>query len=385
MEEISIYIHFPYCELKCPYCDFNSHVASDFKEKELLECYKKELDFFFSEISGKRKLRSIFFGGGTPSLMNAETVFEIINYIKSISKLVLRETLEVTLEANPSSSEMGKFLLFKEAGINRLSIGIQSLNPSDLQFLGRKHSANEAIKTLEIATKAFNEFSFDLIYCLPGQTLEKWKNELEFAIKNFAKNHISLYTLTIEKGTPFYKMHSEKKFLLPKNEEDFYFLTNETTEKFNLNRYEISNYAKTGSESKHNLSYWQTIDYLGIGPGAHGRFKTIHGNRVATYNFASPEKYIESVLRSGNALQTKDIITENEQIKEILLMNLRTKSGINLNDIKTRLDIDITEKLSKKTLLSLENSGLIEISDTYLRLTDQGLSLANAITSKLMT
>lgn len=381
MEPISIYIHFPYCQSKCPYCDFNSHVTNNFYEKELLECYKKEIDFFLLKIGETRILRSIFFGGGTPSLMNPETIQEIINYIFSKPELQ-RENVEITLEANPSSSEYAKFENFKKSGINRLSIGVQSLVPRHLEFLERKHSGSQAVKALEMAKSIFQEFSFDLIYCLPGQTLRNWIKELSFAVENYAKNHISAYTLTIEKGTPFYKMYREGKFNLPPQEENFYFTTNKILKSYGLERYEISNYAKKGSECHHNLSYWQTIDYLGIGPGAHGRITT-NGKRFESCNFALPSKYISLVNMQGNALQKYVSLTEEDIIKEALIMNLRTTQGININMLQRRFGINLYKALSEKKLIKMQEEGLLNFSASCICLTSNGLNVAFAIASAL--
>ena len=382
MQPLSIYIHFPYCELKCPYCDFNSHVAKDFKEKELVECYLREIDFFLQKMGpSKNLLKSVFFGGGTPSLMQPESVFQVLEYIKN-HELIEWKNVEVTLEANPSSAEYSKFEKFKKAGVNRLSLGVQSLNPQDLKFLGRKHGVEEAKQALLMAKEIFNEFSFDLIYCLPGQTLKIWEKELSFALENYAKNHISAYTLTIEKGTPFFKQHLERQFILPKNEDEFYFLTNSILESYDFKSYEISNYAKPGKECLHNLSYWQSVDYLGIGPGAHGRITTGR-ERFATQNYANPEKYIESVAKNGNAMQVFAKLLQDEIIKETLIMNLRVVQGINLLEFKAKYGFDILDFLNKKHLNSLEENGLLECSPQSLKLTKAGIPLLNSIILKL--
>lgn len=382
MQPLSIYIHFPYCELKCPYCDFNSHVAKDFKEKELVECYLREIDFFLQKMGpGKNLLKSVFFGGGTPSLMQPESVLQVLEYIKN-HKLIEWKNVEVTLEANPSSAEYSKFEKFKKAGVNRLSLGVQSLNPQDLKFLGRKHGVEEAKQALLMAKEIFTEFSFDLIYCLPGQTLKTWEEELIFALENYAKNHISAYTLTIEKGTPFFKQHLEKQFILPKNEDEFYFLTNSILESYGFRSYEISNYAKPGKECLHNLSYWQSVDYLGIGPGAHGRI-TAGCERFATQNYANPGKYIEFIAKNGNALQVFERLAQNEIVKETLIMNLRVLQGINLLEFKVKYGFDILDSLSQKYLNSLQENGLLECSPQSLKLTKAGIPLLNSIILKL--
>jgi oxygen-independent coproporphyrinogen-3 oxidase len=381
LQELAIYIHFPYCELKCPYCDFNSHVSKDLREKDLISCYKKELDFFLEKLGEKRILRSIFFGGGTPSLMKPENVQEVIEYIKGHEALEVSNP-EITLEANPSSAEYQKFLQFKNAGVSRLSIGIQSLNPANLKFLGRKHNEVEAKNALFMAKEIFNEFSFDLIYCLPNQTLKEWESELNFAIENFAKNHLSAYTLTIEKGTPFFKMHQNKDFLLPQNEDEFYFLTNNILTEHGFSRYEISNYAKNGAISKHNTAYWKSIDYLGIGPGAHGRI-TINKERFQTYNFAIPEKYISAFETERHAMQNYTKLSKEDLIKEILLMNLRAFEGIDIADISKRFSINLLEELNLSHLDAMQNANLLHFNDSEIKLSEAGLNVANAIISKL--
>jgi putative oxygen-independent coproporphyrinogen III oxidase len=382
MEELAIYIHFPYCELKCPYCDFNSHVESNLKEKEHLKAWQSEIDFFLSKINKSFALGSIFFGGGTPSLMQSETVYNILNYIKNHSQ-ILWQNPEITLEANPSSCEYNKFKHFKEAGVNRLSIGVQSFNDANLKFLGRKHSAQEAKEALSMAREIFQNYSLDLIYCLPNQTLESWESELEFAIKNYALGHVSAYTLTIEKGTKFFKMHSEGGFVLPEIEDEFYELTNSIFEKNAFHKYEISNYAKEGFECKHNIAYWQSIDYIGLGAGAHGRL-TIDGMRFATQNFANPDKYLNSVSSSENALQKFEALSKEDIIKETLIMNLRYKDGINLDNFEKKYGFKIMENLPKKHIDAMLENNLLELSKSNLHLTKGGLSVANAIVSKLI-
>jgi len=382
MEEIAIYIHFPYCELKCPYCDFNSHVKTDHKEQEHLKAFKNEIDFFTSKLQKTYKLRSIFFGGGTPSLMHPSTVFKILDYIKQNAKLKWEEP-EVTLEANPSSSEYVKFIDFKNAGINRLSIGVQSFNEANLKFLGRKHNADEAKNAILMAKEVFKNYSFDLIYCLPNQTLKDWNDELEFALKNYANSHISAYTLTIEKGTKFFKMHQNKEFTLPQDEDDFYKLTNEILQKYGFDRYEVSNYAKKGFECRHNLAYWQSIDYIGIGAGAHGRI-TNNGKRYATQNFASPDKYLQLVLANNNALQVFEELSNEELIKEALLMNLRTHDGINLKNFEEKFRFSLIQNLNQKHLNAILENNLAVMTKDYLKLTEGGMSLANSIALKLL-
>jgi putative oxygen-independent coproporphyrinogen III oxidase len=263
--EIGIYIHWPFCEKKCPYCDFNSHVRDNINHLKWLKAYLNELRYYASETS-ERVISSVFFGGGTPSLMKPSVIEKILDEIQSLWHC--SKDMEVTAEANPSSSETQLFKDFRGAGINRLSIGVQSLNNQSLMFLGRLHNADDARKAIKAATKIFPRISFDLIYALPGQTPITWKKELASAIK-IAEGHLSLYQLTIEPGTEFHK-----KRIKAANEDigaALYELTQEIIDNAGLPAYEISNHAKKGQESRHNLIYWRGGDYLGIGPGAHAR------------------------------------------------------------------------------------------------------------------
>jgi putative oxygen-independent coproporphyrinogen III oxidase len=381
MEEISIYIHFPYCESKCPYCDFNSHTNTNLQEKEHIKAFKNEIDFFNQKIETNYIVRSIFFGGGTPSLMSPSTVFEIIEYIKQNKHLNVKNT-EITLEANPSSSEYQKFKNFKDAGVNRLSIGVQSFKANHLKFLGRRHNEEEAKNALLYAKEIFQNYSFDLIYCLPNQSLEEWATDLENAIQNYASTHISAYTLTIEKGTKFFKMHKDGEFSLPSNEDEFYLITNQILTKYGFNRYEISNYAKTNYECRHNLSYWEGVDYIGIGAGAHGRI-TINNKRYATQNFANPQKYLSSANNQKNALQVFKPLSKNDIIQESLVMNLRSFKGLNLEKFKLKHGFDILPLVNQKNLQIMQNENLLYLTDNAVFLTEKGMNLANSIAVKL--
>lgn len=250
LKQLSIYIHYPFCKAKCPYCDFNSHVQSEINHQDFLECYNLELEFFAKKI-GKRKITSIFFGGGTPSLMPS---FLVAGILEKISNLwIIANDCEITLEANPTSVESQKFKDFKELGINRLSLGIQAFNGEDLKFLGRQHSLQESIAAIELAKKFFNNFSFDLIYARPKQKIEDWRKELMQALE-FSTNHLSLYQLTIEKGTQFFSDFKRQKFVMPDENlaSEFYDVTNETMNGNGFEHYEVSNYAKKNYQSKYN-------------------------------------------------------------------------------------------------------------------------------------
>jgi len=274
-----VYIHWPFCKSKCPYCDFNSHVSDSVDHNAWAKSYAHEIDHVAS-MTGQREVTSIFFGGGTPSLMKPQTVEHILNHLCTVWNV--SKDIEITLEANPTSIEADKFSDFKAAGINRVSVGVQSLRDSDLKFLGREHSAKEAIGAIKIANDIFERVSFDLIYARPEQTIESWREELTEALE-YANGHLSLYQLTIEQGTPFYAMEARGDFRIPEADQagEFYEVTQEILNAAGLPAYEISNHAAKGQESAHNLTYWRYGDYAGIGPGAHGRL-TLDAKKYAT-------------------------------------------------------------------------------------------------------
>ena len=371
--KIGVYIHFPYCEKKCPYCDFNSHVTKKIEHERFLEAYKKDFDYHFAQLLQKPSLESIFFGGGTPSLMEPFVVEGIIGYIKNRfleNGNEISPHFEVTLEANPSSFEVQKFRDFKNSGVNRISIGVQSFIEEDLQKLGRVHNKTQAIEAILHAGEIFDRLSFDLIYARENQELQNWRDELTFALQTFNPSHISLYSLTIEKGTEFFKMQSDGKLSIPKNQEEFYDITNEVCAEFGLNRYEISNYAKQNYECKHNILYWQMGQYIGIGAGAHGRINTKNG-RIATMNFNAPEKYLLSVEKNGNALQTNEILDAQTIATEQITTGLRTIQGFEIYGIE--------QFLALEKVKILEQEGLVIQTPNRIIPTNMGLSLCDGI------
>lgn len=383
MLPLSLYIHYPFCKSKCPYCDFNSHVKKQANEEEFLQGYLNELNFFAPKLKN-REVKTIFFGGGTPSLMPTYYVEKILNEISKIWQI--DKNCEITLEANPTSFEAEKFKDFKKAGINRLSIGIQSLNDADLKFLGREHSASEAIETIKTAGKIFDNYSFDLIYSRPNQTLESWEKELEQAI-SLSANHLSLYQLTIEKGTKFYKQYLNNEFKLPDEDlaADLYELTNQTTSENGLELYEISNYAKAGFESRHNLAYWKSEDYLGIGAGAHSRVYFDDENlRSSIIILSEPSAWINSALKNGAAIQKIEKINKDELLEEVILMGLRLKDGIQNEVFQKHFGKNILEIFDKKKLENLIKNNLIEVNQNNIKITNQGLILANSIIAKII-
>ncbi len=379
---LSIYIHYPFCKSKCPYCDFNSHVREEVDHKIFLRAYEKELEFFAAKI-GKRKVVTIFFGGGTPSLM---PIFLVAGILKKISQLwQIDQHCEITLEANPTSSEGLKFKELRHAGINRLSMGIQSLNDEDLKFLGRNHSAKEAIQTIEIAAKIFDNFSFDLIYARPKQSLAAWKEELSRAI-DFGTKHLSLYQLTIEKGTKFFAQFARQEFLMPDENlsAEFYEMTNEVTAKAGLQLYEISNYAKKNYQCQHNLVYWQGGDYLGIGAGAHSRIY-LEGEvaRSAIMMIHEPISWLEKVKNFSAGIQKIEKISAQELLEELILMGLRLSDGINDKIFIDHFCKKLEQIFDLEKLQKLEKQGLIKLSPDNIKIAEKSRLLTNQIINKV--
>lgn len=394
---LAIYVHWPFCLSKCPYCDFNSHVAKVDDHNIWLESYKKELDYFASIITGKY-ISSIFFGGGTPSLMQPNTVAGIINKISQLGKIDAQT--EITLEANPTSFEVKKFTQFRQSGINRVSIGVQSLDNDALAALGRNHDSNQAIDAIESANKIFTRVSFDLIYTRAGQSLAQWQDELTKAIR-FASGHISLYQLTIEKGTIFYNLHKDRKLILPDQDTaaDMYEWTNDYLTSKNYNRYEISNYAQQEQESRHNLTYWNYQEYLGIGPGAHSRIRNFNA-RCNNYNIQGnsslnqsisrlmmthkPNNWLNLVSEKGCGIQIDIELTFDEIIEEFFMMGFRLAQGVSLRNLKNITNKDISEFLDFEKLRYFSDLGFLVINEDRIFLTAKGLILYNFIVPRLL-
>ena len=379
---LSLYIHWPFCKSKCPYCDFNSHLFDYIDYQKWYKSYIKELDYFYEHIKDK-EISSIFFGGGTPSLMPAYLVEDILSYISN--KYKLSNNVEISLEANPTSIETDTFGDLYNAGINRFSIGIQSFNQSDLKFLGREHNVDEAKNALRKVAKITDNYSFDLIYARPNQSINDWKNELSEALK-YSANHISLYQLTIEKGTAFYKDFLNNKFIMPDEElsADLYDLTQEITNKYNLIAYETSNHAKKGYECKHNLNYWKYNEYLGIGPGAHSRLE-INNDLYEIMMIHNPNKWLDNIASKSNGIQRKSAINYQDKIAEFFMMGLRLKEGISNNQCKLRLGKNISDILNKEEITYLKNNNLIIIDHEHIKTTEKGSKLVNYITGRLFS
>ena len=381
MKPISIYIHWPFCLSLCPYCDFNSHVSNSINHNAWLEAYKKELSYFADRIA-KRPVRSIFFGGGTPSLMEPNTILGIIAAISDIA--IVDKNTEITLEANPTSYELEKFKEFKAAGINRVSIGVQSLRNERLQSLGRKHSAQNALDAIKSATTLFDKYSFDLMYATQNHDLKTWQDELKEAME-FAGGHISLYQLTIEKGTPFFKLYKDKKLILPSNDEaaDMYEWTNEYLQQNQYKRYEISNYAISGHECLHNLCYWNYNEYIGIGPGAHSRLHNKEGI-VALMMTNKPHTWLDKVNELGHGIQTKTQLSKIETIEEVLMMGTRLQAGIVEEKFQEITGKNFSDSLNINIIEQLRHQNFVTMGAGQIKLSENGLLLHSYIVPRML-
>lgn len=351
----ALYIHWPYCLAKCPYCDFNSHVAASIDHDRWAAAYLRGLEYYADLLPG-RQIGSIFFGGGTPSLMAPDTVEVIITAVQK--HWHISNDIEITLEANPTSIEADKFAAFRAAGVNRVSVGVQALDDPALKFLGREHSAAEARRAVQIAANTFDRFSFDLIYARPEQSLNDLRSELTQALE-IAGEHLSLYQLTIERNTPFYNAHRLGHFMMPEEglAADFYDLTQDIMEEAGLPAYEVSNHARPGAESRHNLTYWRYGDYIGLGPGAHGRL-ILDGIKHATREHQAPEIWLERTETKGSAAHPFEALSAEDQALERLMMGLRLREGIEID--AAYLDMERVRAAEKEGLLSLRERNALE-------------------------
>jgi oxygen-independent coproporphyrinogen-3 oxidase len=373
-----LYVHWPFCQAKCPYCDFNSHVAQEIDHAGWRDAYLQEIASYAKLVPG-RVLGSIFFGGGTPSLMEPDTVAAVIEAARAAWPVA--NDLEITLEANPTSVEAGRFAAYAAAGVSRVSLGVQALNDDDLRRLGRLHSAAEAMQAYEIARKFFDRTSFDLIYARQDQTLDAWQAELRRAL-DLAVDHLSLYQLTIEGGTAFGERYAAGRLRgLPEEDlaADMYLATQEICGAAGLGSYEVSNHAKPGAESRHNMVYWRYGDYVGIGPGAHGRL-TIGGQRHATEAWRAPGTWRDAVTKgTGESLRAP--LDRSEQAVEHLLMGLRLTEGIDM----ARHEALAGMPLDAGRLRHLEDIAMVEVAGTRLRITGAGRPVLNAVLRELLT
>ena len=373
-----LYIHWPFCEAKCPYCDFNSHVTRNIDQNRWKRAYLSEIERY-AEMLPNRVLNTVYFGGGTPSLMDPSVVSDVLERIRK--SWPVANDLEVTLEANPGSVEAGRFSAYADAGVSRVSMGVQALNDADLRKLGRIHSVAEAYQAFDIARKFFNRVSFDLIYARQDQTVEAWRSELKEAL-SMAVDHLSLYQLTIEPGTAFGERFERGKLRgLPDDDRsgDMYEVTQEICGTAGLPAYEVSNHAKPGAESRHNLVYWRYGDYCGIGPGAHGRI-TLDGQRHATEAFWQPGKWLAGV-EASEKVEDQSAIGGQDQADEYLMTGLRLTDGIDARRYKAMSG----NYLSANTLTRLEEIGMIVQDRHYIRATAEGRMVLNAVIKELLS
>lgn len=379
---LALYIHWPFCQSKCPYCDFNSFVANSIDHDAWRKAYISELEYY-KKLLPERRITSVFFGGGTPSLMEVETVAMVLD---TISRLwTMDANVEITLEANPGSSEAEKFAGFRKAGVGRLSLGVQALNDADLQFLGRKHSVTEARRAIELAQKNFERFSFDLIYARRDQSPEAWEAELNEAL-TLADGHLSLYQLTIEPNTAFHTRAARGEELIASENPSvaMYEQTQRIMQDAGRPAYEVSNYARAGEASRHNLTYWNYEDYVGVGPGAHGRL-VVGATRYATDNHRAPDVWLKQVMEEGHGLRQKDPLTSESAMLEALMMGLRLVEGIDLERWQAKFGVEIRDYVAAPKLQKLEEEGLLSHTNQKIFATPAGLQRLNAVLGYLTT
>lgn len=376
-----LYVHWPFCLSKCPYCDFNSHVREDIDQRRWRDAYLGELDHVAAKLAGSG-LNSIFFGGGTPSLMDPDTAGAIIHKARALWPPAA--DLEITLEANPGAADEARFEALHDAGVNRLSLGIQALDDDALVFLGRGHNVAEAVRALGAARKIFPRVSFDLIYGRPGQTEAAWRRELGRAI-GFGTSHISAYQLTIEPATPFYGAVRRGALVMPKEDiaASLFEATNEVLERAGLAAYEISNYARAGDECRHNLGYWLGQDYAGIGPGAHQRLAGAEGV-IALNRLRRPEDWLEQVERLGHGTAEESLLAQNERITELVMMGLRLRQGIGRGRFQRLAGGDFEDILGPRALDRLVCAGAVLLDGEHLAATDFGRQRLDAVILELV-
>ena len=375
--DFGVYVHWPFCKAKCPYCDFNSHVRHQpVDAMPFARALASELEWFAAQTPG-RKVTSIFFGGGTPSLMPPEAVGHVL---ETIGRLwTTSPNVEITLEANPTSIEARNFTGYRAAGVNRVSVGVQALNDADLQVLGRQHSAAEAIAAFQLAARIFPRVSFDLIYARPRQTLAEWRAELTEAL-SYQQGHMSLYQLTIEPGTAFADLAARGLLAVPPEDDaaDLYDVTQELTENAGLPAYEVSNHAAPGHESRHNLLYWRYGEYAGVGPGAHSRLADDE-NRRALLSEKHPETWRDLVATRRHGIIQDMVVTRPDQASEYLLMGLRISEGIDLG----RYESLAAQPIDTNKVAALQSLGFVSLEDSRLRATPAGRRVLNTLIQEL--
>ena len=379
---LALYVHWPFCLSKCPYCDFNSHVRERVDQARWRDALLRELDHFATLLPGAR-VTSVFFGGGTPSLMPPDTAAAVID--RAAARWTLAADAEITLEANPTSTEAVRLEDFHRAGVNRVSLGVQALDDRALEFLGRGHDAAEARRAVAMAQRIMPRSSFDLIYARPSQTVDAWRAELADALA-FADDHLSLYQLTIEKGTPFYGLEREGAFALPDDDtaRALYDLTQEMTAEAGFAAYEISNHERGGNTCHHNLAYWRYEDYVGIGPGAHGRIRPAGSGRQAVRQHAGPETWLAAVVRAGHGTAETRALDADEQAREMLMMGMRLAEGVSETHLKERTGCDPDRVIDRAGLARLIEAGYLHRRDGRLKATAAGRPLLNGLLAELL-
>jgi oxygen-independent coproporphyrinogen-3 oxidase len=373
-----IYVHWPFCAAKCPYCDFNSHVRAKIEEDSWVDGIVHELEYT-AALQGEDRpvVSTVFFGGGTPSLMSGRAVGRVIDTIRRLWRTT--NDIEITLESNPASADAERFADYRAVGVNRLSLGVQALNDADLKMLGRLHNVEEAKRALSLAQKNFDRVSLDLIYARPDQTVAEWREELKEALA-FGTEHLSLYQLTIEPATPFATLHRTGKLVIPDEDRAaaLYETTQELTDAAGRSAYEISNHASSGAEARHNLLYWRYGSYAGVGPGAHGRLDLV-GKRFATSTERLPERWREKVLRNGHGLIEKSEISDADAAREHLLMNLRLAEGLDLAVYRARWGT----APDNARITPLAEEGLVTVNSDRLIATPRGRLVLNSVIAAL--
>ena len=375
-DQMGVYIHWPFCAAKCPYCDFNSHVRERIDQVAWVEGYVRALEYYAERIPDKQVV-SIFFGGGTPSLMHPETVERIIDTVQRLWRVA--NDIEITLEANPTSVEIDKFQGFRAAGVNRISLGVQAMNNTDLKFFGREHNTSEAMKAIDIARTCFDRYSFDLIYARPEQSLSEWEAELMGAVKH-ANGHMSLYQLTIERNTPFYMKHSRGEFSVPDDVKgaEFFHLTQDIMEEAGMPAYEVSNHAAVGQECRHNMIYWNMADYIGVGAGAHGRFM-MGTDKFASRDHSAPEIWLERVMENSHGSHPFEKLTAEDRFFESMMMGLRLRDGISIARCEELSGLKFTDMVEMRNLDTVIQEGWAMRNDDALWLSREGMLRLNAL------
>ncbi len=378
MSGFGIYVHWPFCAAKCPYCDFNSHVRTQIDESGWIDAIVRELEWTAEQQGTDRPIvETVFFGGGTPSLMQGKSVGRTLDTIARLWRTA--NDVEVTLESNPASADATRFADYRAAGVNRLSLGVQALNDADLKMLGRLHNVAEAKAALALAMCNFDRVSLDLIYARPDQTLAQWRSELTEALA-FGTDHLSLYQLTIEPATPFATLYKTGALHIPDDDRaaELFELTQEMTDAAGRPAYEISNHARPGSEARHNLLYWRYGSYAGVGPGAHGRLD-LNGKRIATQTERLPERWRDTVSRQGHGLIEQTEVWSEDAAREHLLMNLRLAEGLDLAAYKERWGT----APNPKRIAPLQEDGLVQLEGSRLTATPRGRLLLNSVIAAL--